>query len=112
MIENDKILCACSIYNNKFWINNKFPKLPDKVIEELKIMSVLFVEDVGGIIVLRFDDDGNLYIDVKHDENDYNFDEIGAGLKIKELRKNKEELFLQLELYYRTFVKGKNDTRN
>ncbi len=34
------------------------------------------------------------------------YDEIGAELKIKQLTKDKQELFKSLELYYRIFIEG------
>lgn len=99
------ILCACSAYNNKFWINPEFPKLPKAVVDELKILCVLFVEDVGGVILLHFDDDGNLFIDLQHAEGDYYFDEIGAKIRVKKIQEENKELFEQLELYYEKMVR-------
>lgn len=108
----DCILCGASAYNNKFWINDKLPKLPKLVVEELKIMCVLFVEDVGGVILLHFDKEGNLFIDTQHDDADYLYDEIGAKLKIKKIIEEKEELFRQLENYYKLMIRGKDDNRS
>lgn len=94
-----EVLCACSAYNNKYWLNEKYEKLPIDIKKELKIMCVLFVEKVGGIISLKFDDNNILFIDIEHAETDYMYDEIGAGLEIRRLQKEKEELFNQLQLF-------------
>ena len=69
-------------------------------------MCVLYTEDVGGILMLVFDEDGNLELKVEHAENDFAFDEIGSVLKIKELQQKKRELFESLELFFRVFYLG------
>lgn len=69
-------------------------------------MCVLYTEDVGGILMLVFDEDGNLELKVDHEENDFFFDEIGSVLKIKELQQTKRELFESLELFFKLFYLG------
>lgn len=102
------ILCASSAYEQKYYLNEDFNTLPETVKEELKIMCVLFTEDVGGILTLEFDEDGTLLLNVTSDDGDLLFDEIGSVLKIKEMRRNKEELLESLELYYKVFVLGED----
>ncbi len=48
-----------------------------------------------------FDEDGKLQLEVTHGEHDFLFDEIGSELKIKQLQREKEELFESLEAYYK-----------
>lgn len=100
------ILCASSAYEQKYYLNEDFNGLPEAVKEELKIMCVLYTEEVGGILTLEYDEDGTLLLNVTSDEGDLLFDEIGSVLKIKELQRNKEELLEALELYYKVFVLG------
>ena len=69
-------------------------------------MCVLFTEDVGGVLTLEFDEEGNLDLKVSVDENDLLFDEIGSSLKIKQLQNDKRELFEALEMYYKVFFLG------
>lgn len=95
----DKILCACSVYNNKYWFNPKYEKIPISVKNELKTICVLFVEKVGGIISFRFDSKSNLFIDLDHNEADYYYDHIGAKLEVKRLQDKYEELFSQLQKF-------------
>ena len=102
------VLCASSAYEQKYYLNEDFNGLPETIKEELKIMCVLFTEDVGGILTLEYDEDGNLMLNVTSDEGDLLFDEIGSVLKIKELQRNKEELLESLELYYKVFVLGED----
>ena len=41
-------------------------------------MCVLYTEDVGGILELVFDEDGNLDFRTSCKENDFFYDEIGS----------------------------------
>ena len=101
---NEKtVLCGANSYTQKYYFNEEFSKLPDSIKQELKILCVLYVEDVGGILTLEFNENGNLELRVESDEGDYLFDEIGSVLKIKEIQREKEELLESLELFYKTF---------
>lgn len=106
MYQENVILCASSAYEQKYYLNEDFKSLPESIKEELKIMCVLFTEDVGGVLTLEFDEEGSLLFQVSSDEGDILFDEIGSVLKIKELQRNKEELLKALELFYRVFFLG------
>lgn len=48
-----------------------------------------------------FDEDGKLQLEVTQGEHDFLFVEIGSELKIKQLQREKEELFESLEAYYK-----------
>lgn len=102
-MDNETVLCAASAYEQKFYLNPDFGSLPESVQEELKVMCVLYTEDVGGILMLVFDEEGNLELKVDHAEDDFMFDEIGSVLKIKELQRTKRELFESLETFYKVF---------
>ncbi|SHL23271.1 hypothetical protein SAMN02745136_04423 [Anaerocolumna jejuensis DSM 15929] len=106
MYQENIILCASSAYEQKYYLNEDFNSLPESIKEELKILCVLFTEDVGGILTLEFDEEGNLLFNVSSDEGDLLFDEIGSVLKIKELQRSKEELLESLELFYKVFFLG------
>lgn len=103
MMNEKTVLCGANSYTQKYYFNEEFSKLPDSIKQELKILCVLYVEDVGGILTLEFDENGNLELRVEGDEGDYLFDEIGSVLKIKEIQREKEELLESLELFYKTF---------
>ncbi|HIX63900.1 MAG TPA: hypothetical protein H9852_05680 [Candidatus Mediterraneibacter colneyensis] len=104
---NDEIvLCAANAYEKKFYLNPEFDSLPEQIRQELQIMCVLYTEDVGGVLMLVFDENGNLELKVDHEENDFFFDEIGSVLKIKELQQKKRELFESLEMFFRVFYLG------
>lgn len=101
-----RTLCAASAYEQKYYLNPFYEKLPESIRKELQIISVLFTEEIGGRFLMEFDDGGNLMFRTEAYESDYNYDEIGAALMIKEIRKNRGELLEQLELYYRVAVLG------
>ena len=103
MMNEKTVLCGANSYTQKYYFNEEFSKLPDSIKQELKILCVLYVEDVGGILTLEFDENGNLELRVESDEGDYLFDEIGSVLKVKEIQREKEELLESLELFYKTF---------
>ncbi len=95
------ILCASSAYEEKYYLNPEFDRLPQGVKEELQILCVLYTADVGGILTLHFDDEGNLLFHVTAKEGDFMFDEIGSVLKIKQIQMDKRELLEGLEMYYK-----------
>lgn len=106
MYEEKIVLCGASSYEKKYYLNPDFDALPDSIKDELKIMCVLYTEDVGGILTLVFEEDGELCFEVTTEETDLLFDEIGSQLKIKELQRTKEELLQSLQLYYKVFFLG------
>lgn len=99
-------LCGASAYEQKYYLNEDFNSLPSQIQDELKIMCVLFTEDVGGVLTLVFDEDGTLLLEVSADEGDLLYDEIGSELKIRQIQRQKSDLLEALELYYRTFFMG------
>ena len=106
MYQENVVLCGASAYEQKYYFNKDFDSLPDHVKKELQIMCVLYTADVGGVLLLVFDENGNLELKVEHNEGDFSFDEIGSVLKIKELQDTKEELFKSLEMFYKVFYLG------
>lgn len=103
---SETVLCAANSYERKFYLNPEFEALPEGIRKELQIMCVLYTEDVGGIFMVVYDEDGHLELKVDYEESDFTFDEIGSVLKIKELQQTKVELFESLELFYRIFILG------
>ena len=106
MYQDTIVLCGASAYEQKYYFNQDFQSLPEAVKQELQIMCVLYTEDVGGILTLEFDEQGNLQFKTAAAEADMSYDEIGSVLKIKQLQTEKRELLEALEMYYRVFFLG------
>ena len=108
MYDEKMVLCASSAYEQKYYFNQDFSSLPDTIKDELHIMCVLFTADVGGALQVIFDEDGRLELRTQTEESDLLYDEIGSVLKIKQLQREKQELFESLEMFYRVFCLGES----
>ena len=97
-------LCGANAYDKKYYFNEKFAGLPVSIKEELRIISVLFTEEAGGIFTIVFDEDGTILLETDAEEEDLLYDEIGSGLLVGEVRRNRQELLESLQLYYRVFI--------
>lgn len=97
-------LCGASYYEQKYYFNPQFDKLPTQIKEELQIMVVTYTEKVGGVLTMFFDEDGNLQFRVQSLDGDGRFDEIGSALEIKKIQMEKREFLESLEMFYKTFV--------
>lgn len=106
MFNEKMVLCASNAYEKKYYLNDQFSNLPERVKQELQIMCVLFTEEVGGILILQYEEDGTLQIVTEADEGDILYDDIGCGLKVKQMQLDKRELLESLEMYYKVFVLG------
>lgn len=108
MYSEEITLCGASSYTKKYYLNEDFEGLPEGIKDELKIMCVLYTEDIGGALRLVYDGEGNLEFCTEAEEGDLLYDEIGSVLKIKQLRNTKRELLEALELYFRVFFLGED----
>ncbi len=106
MYQDEVVLCGSSAYTRKFYLNDDFANLPEQIKNDLKILCVLYTEDVGGTLQLVFNKDGNLIFHTECQENDFLYDEIGSVLKMKQLQQTKQELFEALEMFYKVFFLG------
>ncbi len=107
-MDEEIVLCAASSYQRKFYLNPEFEALPESIQQELQIMCLMYTEDVGGVLMVVFDEEGNLELKVDHEEDDFLFDEIGSVLKIKEMQRDRRELFESLEMFFRVFYLGED----
>ena len=108
MYQEKITLCASNAYERKFYFNPDFEALPQSIKDELKVMCVLFTEDIGGVLEVIFEEDGTLSLQVDSDEGDLLYDEIGCGLKIKQLQNEKKDLFEALTMFYKIFFLGED----
>ena len=107
-MEEKCVLCGANAYEQKYYFNEQFKALPESIQEELHILCVLFTEEVGGVFMIVFDEDGSLLLQTDADEGDLLYDEISAGLLVKEILNKKQELFESLTLFYRVFILKEN----
>ncbi len=98
------ILCGANAYEMKYYFNPLFKKIPESIQKELHIISVLFTQEAGGVFTIEFEDDGTITMETTRDENDITYDEISAGLLIGEVRRQRQDLFEALQMYYRAMI--------
>lgn len=102
--EEKMVLCGANAYEMKYYFNEKFNGIPESIREELRIICVLFTQEVGGVFTISFESDGNVLLETDAEEDDITYDEISSGLLISEIRRNRQELFESLSLYYKVFI--------
>ena len=56
-MDENQVLCACSAYEQKFYLNPRYESLPEGIKEELKILSVMLTADVGGVFTMEFEEE-------------------------------------------------------
>ena len=99
------ILCGANAYETKYYFNHKFDKIPENIKEELHIICVLFTEEVGGVFTIGFTPYGEVEMDAQKDEEDLLYDEIGAELLMKQIRRKKADMIRALSIYFKvTFL--------
>lgn len=108
MEDNRTVLCGANAYEKKYYFNEKFNKIPQEIKDELHIICVLFTEEAGGIFVIAFEEDGDIVMETNAGEDDIYYDEVSAGLLVSEIRRNRQELFESLNLYYRVAILGED----
>lgn len=105
MEDNKRIvLCGANAYEQKYYFNEQFAGIPDSVKEELHVICVLFTEEIGGIFTIVFEEDGSVSLETDAKEEDLLYDEIGSGLMVREIYRNRQEMLESLSLYYRVFI--------
>lgn len=98
------ILCGANAYEMKYYFNPLFKKIPESIQKELHIICVLFTQHAGGIFTIEFEDDGTITMETSKDEGDITYDEIGAGLLVGEVRRQRQDLFEAIQMYYRAMI--------
>ena len=87
------VLCAANKYEMKYFFNKNFDRIPKSIQDELHIISVLFVQEVGGIFKIVFDEDGDITMETESAEDDFLYDDISAGLMVAEIKRTRQEMF-------------------
>ena len=102
------ILCGANAYEKKYYFNPLFRKIPESIQKELHIICVLFTQGAGGIFTVEFEDDGTVTMETNADEDDITYDEVSAGLLIGEVRRQRQDLFEAMQMYYRIYILKEN----
>lgn len=108
MPDGRMVLCGSNAYEKKYYLNPAFNAMPDSVKEELRIICVLFTEEAGGVFLVVFDEEGSISLETDAAEEDILYDDITAGLLVGEIRRHRQDLFEQLQLFYRVFILKEN----
>ncbi len=98
------ILAVSNSYEKKYYLNPNFDRLPENIKDEIKAMMVVCTAESGGIMILEFDEDGELYFRTEADEDDIMYDDISAGMYIKKMQYERRELLEALQMFYRVFI--------
>ena len=104
MADGRIVLCGSNAYEKKYYFNLLFDSVPESVKEELHIICVLFTEEAGGVFLIVFEPDGSISMETEAAEEDILYDDITAGLLVSEIRRHRQTLFEELQLFYRVFV--------
>lgn len=104
MADGRIVLCGSNAYEKKYYFNPLFDSIPESVKEELHIICVLFTEEAGGVFLIVFEPDGSISMETEAAEEDILYDDITAGLLVSEIRRHRQTLFEELQLFYRVFV--------
>ena len=104
MADGRIVLCGSNAYEKKYYFNPLFDSVPESVKEELHIICVLFTEEAGGVFLIVFEPDGSISMETEAAEEDILYDDITAGLLVSEIRRHRQTLFEELQLFYRGFV--------
>ena len=61
------VLCGANAYEQKYYFNQEFDKIPATIKDELRIICVLFTQEVGGIFTIVFEEDGLVSLETNAD---------------------------------------------
>ena len=82
MEDNRVVLCGANAYDMKYYFNEQFNGIPDSIKDELRIICVLFTEEVGGIFTIVFEEDGTVSMETNAEEDDIYYDEEGGYIQL------------------------------
>ena len=103
-----KVLAGANSREEKYFLSPEFSALPESIQEEVRVICVLLAEKLACIFLMGFYENGELYFETIRYADDFDFDEIGAELEIKEMQRSKKELLHSLQLWYTVFCTQKD----
>ena len=93
-----KVLAAASCAEQKYFLEQEFEALPESIQEEVRVICVVMAQKLRCTFLMGFTEAGKLYFETVRQEDDFDFDEIGAELEIKRIQREKA-----LELWYAVY---------
>lgn len=94
------VMAAASFEKQKYYIAPEFSELPEGIKAEVQTVCVVIAQKLMCTFVMGFYSDGDIYFDIVKSEDAIDFDDIGAELEIKEIRRQKSELLKALKIWY------------
>ena len=93
-------MAAAPFEKQKYFLEPEFSMLPDGIKAEVQTVCVVVAQKLMCTFVMGFFEDGNVYFDIVKSEGTIDFDDIGAELEIKNIRREKAELLKALKIWY------------
>lgn len=93
------ILISVSPYVQKYYFNEEFQDLPNEIKETLRAKLGIIAEKTNAIISLGFYENGEIFIEERHDDLTF-YDEIGTALRIKKFQSEEVELLRSIKMWY------------
>lgn len=100
------VICAASVYKQKYFFNKEFDKLPSQIKEDIRIKVITLAQKLHCIFIMGFYDDGGVYFETRAEEADFFFDEVGAALEVSRLQRDERDLTEKLGVWYKVFKLG------
>ena len=95
-----KVLAGASREKQKYFFEAEFNALPQTVKDEIRNICIIMAERLGCTFLISFEESGDILFEIVKNEGDFDFDDIGAELEIKSLKREKKELIKALKLWY------------
>ncbi|MCL1936174.1 MAG: DUF6145 family protein [Defluviitaleaceae bacterium] len=103
-----KILVASSVYNEKYYIESEFEKIPINIQEELKTICIKTSNYLHCIFLIGFNEDGSIYFEARAKDEDNLFKENETDEVINIIIEQNKELIESLTLWYKIFILKEN----
>lgn len=97
-IHNDLTpIIVSNSYIKKYYLDSRLEILPKEVKDEVKRTLMKFTEEVGGIVLVMYDNvDNKIFFRVSKVDDDISYDEINASYKLSKLERENAETFEQI----------------
>lgn len=102
--QENQILAAASVYNEKYFINPDFKSIPQQVRDEIQYLCIKTAKDLHCIFTIGFKPNGDVVFTTQGDQTDKIYNENFAEKKVTKIIDEKAGLIQSLNLWYKVFV--------